>query len=472
MSRPKGTRALLYTRISRDDTGDGAGVRRQEESCRQFAATRGWEVVGVESDRSISAFTGRTRPGFERVIAMAESGQVDYIVAYAVDRITRSLADWVRIDALSNKHGVALVTAIGDADLSDQHGRTLAGLMAFMARQESERKAERQRAANTQRAASNRPWTSGTRTFGYTQDKTRIVPAEAAAIRNGADQALSGVFLLTITRQWTTAGLLSGRAEPKGWAATAVRYVLTNPTYIRQRIYHGQQYLDGNWPAILDETTHHALVAKFASPSRGPGTAPRGRQPSTLLSGIATCHTCGSLLRASRDSRNGHTRYRCASKRGCVWVPRDDVDSHVEEQMLALLAQPYATEHETAPHDNITLRQLYEEAAALHARRETVDNGYADGQIELPTHRRLIGLLDARLRIVKASVLETHANRLSLAFRGLRSHSDIRAHWVRLPLEARRTLISARLTISITNAKRGRGPYDVHDKVRIQRQTL
>ena len=44
------TRAAIYSRISRDFTGERAGVARQEEDCRAKASALGWEVVRVFVD--------------------------------------------------------------------------------------------------------------------------------------------------------------------------------------------------------------------------------------------------------------------------------------------------------------------------------------------------------------------------------------------------------------------------------------
>ncbi|MCW2849306.1 MAG: hypothetical protein JWR90_3280, partial [Marmoricola sp.] len=75
MSTPK--RAVIYTRISRDDSGEGRSTERQEEDCRMLARLRGWDVVDVQEDMSISAYSGKKRPGWERVMEMMRSGEVD-----------------------------------------------------------------------------------------------------------------------------------------------------------------------------------------------------------------------------------------------------------------------------------------------------------------------------------------------------------------------------------------------------------
>ena len=68
------TRAAIYSRISRDFTGERAGVARQEEDCRAKASALGWEVVRVFVDNDVSAYSGKRRPGYQTMLQAIEAG--------------------------------------------------------------------------------------------------------------------------------------------------------------------------------------------------------------------------------------------------------------------------------------------------------------------------------------------------------------------------------------------------------------
>ena len=57
--------AAIYTRISKDREGAGLGVERQRADCQELAGRLRWTVVEVFSDNDISAYSGRTRPGYQ-----------------------------------------------------------------------------------------------------------------------------------------------------------------------------------------------------------------------------------------------------------------------------------------------------------------------------------------------------------------------------------------------------------------------
>src|SRR4051812_31245753 len=84
-------RAVLYLRQSLDAASDGLAVARQEQVCRELCATRGWALVGMYVDNDVSASTRKVRKQFSAMLAAATAGEFDIIVAYHLDRLTRSL---------------------------------------------------------------------------------------------------------------------------------------------------------------------------------------------------------------------------------------------------------------------------------------------------------------------------------------------------------------------------------------------
>jgi DNA invertase Pin-like site-specific DNA recombinase len=83
-------RAALYVRVSTDRQT----VENQELQLRQVAERRGWEVVEVYSDAGISGAKYRKqRPGLDRMLNDASRRKFDVVMAWAIDRLGRSLVD-------------------------------------------------------------------------------------------------------------------------------------------------------------------------------------------------------------------------------------------------------------------------------------------------------------------------------------------------------------------------------------------
>ena len=112
------------------------------------------------------------------MLADAERDRFDVILAWALDRITRSMKDTERLVDLAEKTGVRVVTANGDIDLTNDQGRLVGRILSAVARGEVERKAARQRLANEQRASLGLP-PIGPRALGWEKDGVTLVPREA-----------------------------------------------------------------------------------------------------------------------------------------------------------------------------------------------------------------------------------------------------------------------------------------------------
>ena len=85
-----GRRCVIYVRISRDKTGGGLGVARQEADCRALAARHGLIVLHVYVDNDMSAYSGKPRKGYRKLMADIEHGRTDVVVAWHGDRLHRS----------------------------------------------------------------------------------------------------------------------------------------------------------------------------------------------------------------------------------------------------------------------------------------------------------------------------------------------------------------------------------------------
>jgi DNA invertase Pin-like site-specific DNA recombinase len=83
-------RAALYVRVSTDHQSVGNQIRE----LRQVAERRGWIVVELYRDAGISGAKGRDqRPGLDAMLKDASRRKFDVVMAWAIDRLGRSLID-------------------------------------------------------------------------------------------------------------------------------------------------------------------------------------------------------------------------------------------------------------------------------------------------------------------------------------------------------------------------------------------
>ncbi len=232
---------------------------------------RGWTVTRVLEENDTSASGKKKRPLYENLLAMIEGGQVDVVIAYQMDRLTRSLSELEHLIDLSERTGVKVATAAGDIDLSTEAGRLVGRILASVARSEIEVKARRHRDAQAQAAAEGRR-VGGRRPFGYEPDGVTIRPREAAAIRQGYEDLLAGLPLAEIARRWNALGF---RSQSRPWAWNNVRVVLMNARYAGLRAHKKEVVGPAVWDGLVSEETWRAAVGVLTDPGRRKGAGPK-----------------------------------------------------------------------------------------------------------------------------------------------------------------------------------------------------
>jgi DNA invertase Pin-like site-specific DNA recombinase len=117
-SKPK--RAALYLRVSTD----GQTVDNQRLALEVVCEQRGWKVIQVYSDNGVSGAKGRTqRPGLDALLKDASRGRFDVVLAWALDRLGRSLVDLLDTLGELDAVGVALVLHQQAIDTTTPAGR-------------------------------------------------------------------------------------------------------------------------------------------------------------------------------------------------------------------------------------------------------------------------------------------------------------------------------------------------------------
>src|SRR3954464_3918895 len=127
---PVAQRAGIYARISSDRERDGLAVGRQLEDCERLAEERGWRVVERYVDQDVSAYKGRLRPAYRRLLADLRSGVVDGVIVYHLDRLHRQPAELEEFFNVCTAAGVDdLATVTGRINLADADGQFQARIL-------------------------------------------------------------------------------------------------------------------------------------------------------------------------------------------------------------------------------------------------------------------------------------------------------------------------------------------------------
>ena len=133
----KKLRCAIYTRKSTEEglEQEFNSLNAQREACEAYIKSQqheGWRLVRDHYDDGGYSGGSMDRPALTRLLDVIKEGQVDVVVVYKVDRLTRSLADFARMVELFDKSGVSFVSVTQQFNTTTSMGRlTLNVLLSF-----------------------------------------------------------------------------------------------------------------------------------------------------------------------------------------------------------------------------------------------------------------------------------------------------------------------------------------------------
>jgi site-specific DNA recombinase len=387
--------AAIYTRVSSDQQKDNKTIGSQVEELLNFAEQQGY-VVPDEYVFKDEGYSGAilVRPGLERVRDLSAEGQIQAVLIYSPDRLSRNYAyQVVLIDEFSSCGTEVLFVKSPKGDTPEE--ALLLQLQGMISEYERAMIKERTRRGKRFKAKSGVVNVLGAAPYGYIYIKK--TDETAAWYRIDEQQALvvQEVYRLyaeeflsigAITRE-LNARKVPTRKRISKWDRSAVWGILSNPAYCgkacygkterteRQRItkplrakggyvaHSGchrkkprEEWIEIAVPPIVTQSTFDIVQERLTSNKLH---SQRNTKEETLLQGMMVCSQCGYSLHRTFTTTSAKKKiyyYRCfgsdnyrfegGRKCSCKPVRQDYLDNIVWEQVVALLKDPTLIQRE------------------------------------------------------------------------------------------------------------------------------
>ena len=358
MSKVATVACAIYTRKSSEEGLDQEfnSLDAQREACEAYIISQkhqGWVALpDLYDDGGLSGGTLQ-RPALKRLLQDIEAGKIHTVIVYKVDRLTRSLVDFVKIVENFDAKGVSFVSVTQQFNTTSSMGRLTLNMLLSFAQFEREVTGERIR---DKIAASKRKgmWMGGLHPLGYdTEDRKLVVNMlEAETVRHIFQRYLQLGSVRALKEDLDRNGVVSkqrvnrhGRTTgSKPIARGALYTMLSNPIYIGKIAHKGTLH-PGLHEPIVEEELWNDVQSKLASNRTRHRSGARFREPS-LLAGLVY-DSNGEPMTPSHASKKGK-RYRYyiskspvidshknASK--CMRIPAGDLEYTVADRFAALL---------------------------------------------------------------------------------------------------------------------------------------
>jgi site-specific DNA recombinase len=312
-------RCAIYTRKSTEYNLGLAfnSLDAQREACEAYIksqAHEGWRLISGRYDDGAFSGASLERPALQQLLADVRAGDIDIVLVYKVDRLTRSLADFATLIELFDSHRVSFVSVTQSFNTSSSMGRLTLNVLLSFAQFERELIGERVR---DKIAASKRKglWVGGPVPLGYAavDKKILVVPAEAEAVRTIFARYLALGSIRALAEELDRQGIHSKRRRlsngrsvgGKRFGVGALAHLLKNRFYIGEVVYRGEVHRGQHEP-ILESALFEAVQAKLAAQAAARRCRLRG-SPAMLTGRLFDAG--GNRMSPSHTNKGG-ARYR------------------------------------------------------------------------------------------------------------------------------------------------------------------
>lgn len=247
-------KAAVYTRVSTNEqANEGYSIEEQERMCKAAIVSKGWEYIGTFTDPGIS---GRTmnRPGLQDMIAKIKNKEIDAVVIYKLDRLSRKQRDTMTIiEDVFLKNDIILISLSETLDTSTPWGRAMIGVLSSFNQMESENIQMRTEMGRKAKASQG-GYAGGKPPIGYRVENGNlvVVPEEAEIVRLVFQLRKDGGTLMGIAGELNKLGYRTKKGLE--FKHSAVQTILNNEETYRGAYKYGDgDKTVGQHEAILKE---------------------------------------------------------------------------------------------------------------------------------------------------------------------------------------------------------------------------
>lgn len=399
--------AAVYIRVSTEDQArEGFSLGEQKEKLLQLCAFKGYEVFKIYEDAGISAKDMEHRPAFQEMLSDMKKGKINYIVAYKLDRVTRSVRDLEELISVLEQYHCFLVCDRDDVNTSTANGRFFVRMLTVLSQLEIEIVSERTKfGLNGAIKSGHLP---GVLPLGYKKDgnkKTIIDETTKPVIERIFTMYLEGKSFQQISNIFNEEELL----KPKKWKDTTIQKIIDNKIYMGdyeqfKRIAKNKQIEPVVYMNVVEPIISRAVWEECQhQKEKNQRTYTRDRV--YLFFQKIKCPTCSRIMKCkgSGGKKKKYMYYNCEK---CHLNFREDkieelltsfiydmveYDMAVKKYFLPILADNKPTKTD----------DIDKEIKGLEKQKERIKKAYMSGIVEMEDFSADYKLIEDKLEILK-----------------------------------------------------------------------
>ena len=405
--------AGVYIRVSTEDQArEGFSLGEQEEKLLQLCKFKELEVYKVYKDAGISAKDMEHRPQFQEMLQDMKEGKINYIVAYKLDRITRSVRDLEELISVLEQYNCFLLCDRDDVNTSTANGRFFVRMLTVLSQLEIEIVSERTKfGLNGAIKSGHIP---GQRPFGYTksEDKKMIIDnATRPYVEKIFDMYLEGKSFQQIANYFKENNIY----PKKKWHDTTIQKIIDNKIYMGDYEQYKRIGKQENLEPIVYMNVVEPIISRAKweecqkQKERNQRTYTRDRIY-TFFQRLK-CPSCGRIMKCkgSGGSKRKYMYYTCEHCH--VNFNENYVEELLESFIYDLLEYDMAVKNFFLPiledkNNKIDTTTIDKEIRNLEKQRDRIKQAYIKGIVEMEDFKEDYKLIEDKLANLENKKLE------------------------------------------------------------------
>ena len=405
--------AGVYIRVSTEDQArEGFSLGEQKEKLLQLCSYKGYKVFKVYEDAGVSAKDMEHRPAFQEMLADMKKGKINYIVAYKLDRVTRSVRDLEELIAQLEKHNCYLVCDRDDVNTSTANGRFFVRMLTVLSQLEIEIVSERTKfGLNGAIKSGHIP---GQRPFGYmkSEDKKMIVDnATKPYVEKIFDMYLEGKSFQAIANYFNENDIY----PKKKWKDTTIQKIIDNKIYMGDYEQWKRIGKKENLQPIVYMNVVEPIIsrAKWEDCQRQKEINQRTYTRDRIYTFFQRlkCPNCGRIMKCkgSGGKKRKYMYYTCEHCH--INFNEDYVERLLKDFIYDLLEYDMAVKKFFLPiledkSNNLDTTTIDKEIKDLEKQRDRIKNAYIKGIVEMEDFKEDYKLIEDKLANLESKKLE------------------------------------------------------------------
>ena len=405
--------AGVYIRVSTEDQArEGFSLGEQEKKLLQLCNFKELEVYKVYKDAGISAKDMEHRPQFQEMLQDMKEGKINYIVAYKLDRITRSVRDLEELISVLEQYNCFLLCDRDDVNTSTANGRFFVRMLTVLSQLEIEIVSERTKfGLNGAIKSGHIP---GQRPFGYTksEDKKMIVDnATRPYVEKIFDMYLEGKSFQQIANYFKENNIY----PKKKWRDTTIQKIIDNKIYMGDYEQYKRIGKQENLEPIVYMNVVEPIISRAKweecqkQKERNQRTYTRDRIY-TFFQRLK-CPSCGRIMKCkgSGGTKRKYMYYTCEHCH--VNFNENYVEALLENFIYDLLEYDMAVKKFFLPiledkNNKIDTTIIDKEIRTLEKQRDRIKQAYIKGIVEMEDFKEDYKLIEDKLFNLESKKLE------------------------------------------------------------------